>query len=160
DVRALLDGRSVDPAPRGLTLRRTLAYGAAPLLAWSLYWLAFFPGVITSDPADQWGQVLRGRYTDWHPAFHSWLMWLLTRPTGSLASMAAVQVVVAAALCGALLATLRERDAPAGLVWAAAAWLALAPVYAMNVIAVWKDTAFALAVLGVVLCLARIAAEG
>src|SRR2546428_11797105 len=55
-------------------------YAALPLAAWSVYWLAFFPGVIAHDSLVQWKEILDGRYDDWHPAFHTWTLWLLTRP--------------------------------------------------------------------------------
>jgi hypothetical protein len=131
-------------------------YGAFPLAVWLLYWLAFFPGMVEYDGLDQWRQIVEGRYNDWHPAFHTWIMWLLTRPGRSFGSMTLIQLLVAAGLAGALLARARRLGAPAWLIWAAAAWLALSPVFALNLIAVWKDTAFALVLLWMTLLLLRV----
>src|SRR2546428_13458629 len=55
-------------------------YAALPLAAWSVYWLAFFPGVIAHDSLVQWKEILDGRYDDWHTPFHTWTLRLLTRP--------------------------------------------------------------------------------
>ena len=38
---------------------------ALPLLAvWLTYWLALFPGLISLDSVNQWGQIVTGRYDD------------------------------------------------------------------------------------------------
>ncbi len=140
----------------GRRLRAQLGWArwAAPLAAvWLVWWLAFFPGVVSYDSLDQWRQILAGKYQNWHPALHTWTLWLLTRVGHSFASVSLVQVALTAALLGRLLAVARRLGAPRWLVWAAAGWLALSPLFGRGVIAVWKDDAFALAVLWTVLLL-------
>src|SRR5438128_865374 len=135
-------------------------YAALPLAAWSVYWLAFFPGVIAHDSLVQWKEILDGRYDDWHPAFHTWTFWLLTRPWRSLGAVSLSQVLITGLLVGHFLATARRLGAPAWAPWSVAVWLALSPVFGMNVIAVWKDTAFGLALLWTTGLLLRSRARG
>jgi len=135
-------------------------YAALPLAAWSVYWLAFFPGVIAHDSLVQWKEILDGRYDDWHPAFHTWTLWLLTRPWRSLGAVSLSQVLITGLLVGDFLATARRLGVPAWAPWSVAAWLALSPVFGMNVIAVSKDTAFGLALLWTTGLLLRSRARG
>lgn len=135
-------------------------YGAGPLVAWTIYWLAFFPGVIAHDSLVQWRQILDGRYNDWHPAFHTWTLWLLTRPWHSLGAVSLAQVLITALLVGHLLAAIRRLGTPAWAVWSVVAWLALSPVFGVNIIAVWKDTAFGIAVVWTTLLLLCLAERG
>jgi hypothetical protein len=135
-------------------------YAVLPLSVWLLWWLAFFPGVIEYDALDQWRQIAEGRYDDWHPAFHTWIIWLLTRPGGSFGSMSLVQVLVGAGLAARLLALARRLGSPPSLVWTADAWLALSPVFALNLLAVWKDTAFGLDLVWMTILLLRVVETG
>ena len=132
---------------------RWARYGALPALVWSLYWLAFHPGVVAYDPAVQWHQLVHGRYEDWHPLLHTWLLGLLGRPFDSFAPVALAQVIATALLVGAMLARARRYGTPAWLVWATSLWFALSPAFAYHAIAVWKDTPFTLAIVGLTILL-------
>ena len=136
----------------------SVAYAAAPLVVWTVYWLAFFPGLVSMDSVNQWGQIVTGKYDDWHPVAHTWLVWLLTRPGHSLGTVSFLQVVLTALLVGTICHEVRRLGAPAWLVWGMVAWWTLSPVYAVGTIAVWKDAPFGLAVLWTVLILLRSAA--
>jgi len=135
-------------------------YAAGPLIVWTIYWLAFFPGVISADSLHQWGEILSGRYDDWHPVLHTWLLWLLTRPGHSFGTVSVVQVVLTATLYGHIFAAARRLKTPGWLVSAMVAWLVISPVFGPNVIAVWKDSAFAIAILWVILLMIRIVERG
>ncbi len=135
-------------------------YAAGPLIVWTIYWLAFFPGVISADSLHQWGEILSGRYDDWHPVLHTWLLWLLTRPGHSFGTVSVVQVVLTATLYGHIFAAARRLKTPGWLVSAMVAWLVISPVFGRNVIAVWKDGAFGIAILWVTLLMIRIVERG
>jgi hypothetical protein len=132
---------------------RWARYGAIPALVWSLYALAFYPGVLAYDPFVQWHQLIHGRYEDWHPLLHTWLLGLIAGPFDSFAPVTIVQVIATALLVAALLARARRLGAPAWLVWATSLWFALSPAFAYHVIAVWKDTPFTLALVGLTILL-------
>ena len=129
---------------------------ALPLLAvWLTYWLALFPGLISLDSVNQWGQIVTGRYDDWHPVFHTWVLWLLSRPGHSLGTVSLVQVVLTAVLLGHALSAARQLGVPGWLIWTAVAWFVLSPVFGVGTIAVWKDNAFGLTTLWTVVLLLR-----
>ncbi len=129
---------------------------ALPLLAvWLTYWLALFPGLISLDSVNQWGQIVTGRYDDWHPVFHTWVLWLLSRPGHSLGTVSLVQVVLTAVLLGHALSAARQLGVPGWLIWTAVAWFVLPPVFGVGTIAVWKDNAFGLTTLWTVVLLLR-----
>ncbi len=144
----LLEARGADSG-LGVAARhawRWGRFGAPALVVWLLYWLAFFPGVVSPDPVAQWTEILLGRYTSWHPAAHTALLRLLGWPLGSVAPVAALQIVLGAALIARWLALAHRLGAPGWLVWASAGWLAAAPPYGWNMMAVWKDTPYGLAI--------------
>jgi hypothetical protein len=122
-------------------------YAVGLLTVWIIYWLAFFPGVIMQDALDQWGQIVTGQYDNWHPVFHTWSLWLITYPWHSFGAVSLVQVLLTGLLMGQFLAMIRRLGAPGWMVWGGVFWLAVSPVFGWNVIAVWKDTAFSIAML-------------
>src|SRR5262249_12632316 len=135
-------------------------YAAVPVAAWTVYWLAFFPGVVSHDSIAQWREILEGRYDDWHPAFHTWTLWFLTRPWRSLGAVSLAQVMLGGLLVGGFLAATRRLGASALATWSAAVWLAVSPVFGMSVIAVGKDTAFGLALVWTTMLLLRARMRG
>ncbi len=61
--------------PLGESSARVLiaAWLAAAMCA--VWWSAVsYPGYMTADSLDQWGQAMRGRFTTWHPPFMAMLM--------------------------------------------------------------------------------------
>ncbi|WP_210465334.1 DUF6020 family protein [Rufibacter roseolus] len=63
----------------GTLLRHFVVYALPCLLCWSVYFLAYHPGMMSQDSLDQWRQVSTFDFDDWHPAFLSYLYWLLSR---------------------------------------------------------------------------------
>ena len=99
-------------------------YGTAAALLWLVSLAAAWPGVAMYDTVAQYGQVLSGRYDDWHPPVMARL-WAVLAPVGpGAAPMLALQLatywagfgLIAAAL-GAVgakrRATARPRPGPA-----------------------------------------------
>lgn len=126
-------------------------YGVVPAVVWFGYWIAFFPAVAAYDPLVQWAQIVEGRFNDWHPALHTWILELFAYPFGSPAPLALLQVLLGAIVVARLLAALREHDVPAWIVWGLMLWIAGAPVFGFFIVAVQKDTLFGLAVLATAL---------
>ena len=78
---------------------------------------ACYPGGVNYDVSNQWRQAHSGEFNNWHPLFHTLLMWLLTRVADSYPFVVLVQMVVFAALLACLTAVLHRCGVPA--------WLAL-----------------------------------
>jgi len=53
-----------------------------------MFLLAFYPGILSFDSYSQWQQLSQFKFNDWHPAYHTILMWGITRIWYSPASIA------------------------------------------------------------------------
>jgi hypothetical protein len=116
----------------------------APLLVW---WLGWFPGFMSSDSMDQWGQVLRFDFSNTHPAFHTWLMWLVTRAWTTPGAVTLVQVIAMSVVLALLAKRLSEFGAVSWISGTIAIGLAALPAVAATTVTVWKDVPFTIAIL-------------
>lgn len=96
---------------------------------------------------DQWGQVLRFEFSNTHPAFHSWLMWLVSRAWTTPGAITLVQVVAMSAVLALLARRLAEYGTSPWIAGAIAIGLAALPSVAATTVTVWKDVAFTIALL-------------
>ncbi|NBD14486.1 hypothetical protein [Corallococcus silvisoli] len=118
---------------------------ALPLaLAWGSWWAAFFPGLVSFDPLSQWQQLVQGRFSNWHPAFHTWWLGAFAWPFQSLGAASGFQVLLFATAMGKVLEELGHWKVPAWARWGVVLWAGLSPAVGVNIIAVWKDTPFTL----------------
>jgi len=129
-------------APARANPWRWLGYALPCAGVWSLYLLAFWPGILSQDSIDQWGQMLQGHLIDKHPAFHTMLLWLITRLWLSPAAVALVQIALMAAIVGLGLAWLRSNGVPAWVTWVVCALVAGSLVNGLMVVTLWKDILF------------------
>jgi hypothetical protein len=124
-------------------------------IVWGIYLLAFFPGMMSADSMDQWGQVLTGIFVDHHPAFHTFLIWLLTRITLSPTVIAIAQIIVLAFVAGLWFAFFESLGIRRWVIWLFAFIFAVIPVNGTMVNTLWKDIPYSTAVLGLTLILVR-----
>jgi len=125
-----------------------LAYAIPCAGVWTMYLLAFWPGLMSSDSQDQWGQVLRAEFHNYHPAFHTLTLWLITRLWLTPAAVALTQIV---ALSLVFAATARELEA-----WGVCGRVRLLVTLAFScslvngtmVVTLWKDVPYAITCLG------------
>jgi hypothetical protein len=117
------------------------------LTVFALWWAAFYPGLLTYDSRQQWEQAQAWVFVDWHPAFHTWLIALLTRVWYSPAAITSLHVLALAAVLASL--TRRLERFSVRPTWAVlgpcfvAAWPSTGPLLPI----VWKDIPFAISVL-------------
>ncbi len=137
---------------------RALLVGLASVLPLLLWWLGWFPGLLSSDSVDQFGQARSFDINNTHPAIHTLAMWLITRVWDNPGAISLVQVL---ALAGVLALAARRLTA-LGVPWQLAAGSAIAisllPAVGATTIALWKDVPFTLALVWAfleVLALAR-----
>ena len=83
-------------------------YGAALAAAW--------PGGVNYDASNQWRQALSGEYNNWHPVFHTLMIWLVTRLSQNYTVVVIVQILAAAAAQAYFSLVLCESGVPGGLV--------------------------------------------
>lgn len=125
-------------------------------LVWGIYLLAFFPGMMSADSMAQWEQVLSGRFVDHHPAFHTFLLWLVTRIYLSPAVIAIAQIISLAFVAGLWFAFFERMGVRRWIIWLLALIFAFTPVNGTMVNTLWKDIPYSIAVLGITLIIAKI----
>jgi len=123
---------------------------------WGIYLLAFYPGMMSADSMVQWGQVLTGKFVDHHPAFHTFLIWLLTRIYLSPAVIAIAQIIALAVVAGLWFAFFESLGIRRWIIWLFTIIFAVVPVNGTMVNTLWKDIPYSIAVLGLTLIIARV----
>jgi hypothetical protein len=119
-----------------------------PLIMGLIYWLAFFPGVLSFDSVAQWDQLSTFKITNWHPAIHTILMWLLTRIWYSPAIVSLFQVVVASLVIGYGLNSIQKVSQLPGYILIALGFLISAnPLVGIMDVTLWKDILYGFFVL-------------
>lgn len=144
----LLRPRSDGP-PRGGApgARAPLLCAAGCALVGLAYLAAFYPGHMSYDSLNQWGQLTAFELNDHHPVTHTLLLWLLTRGWHSPAAVSLFQILLFAALGGAAVRFLLARGATPGIAAGYAIFYALFPLNAMYAVTLWKDVPYGAAVL-------------
>lgn len=85
------------PFDSGLNeIRWRVLYFAVPLVLFLAKFFIYYPGAMTADSFDQYGQVLSGQYNDWHPVMQTlFSFWIpLTLTGGWIGSISLFQVLV------------------------------------------------------------------
>ena len=139
----LLAGVQLKSAPAVKRKRGYWLIYALPMAAvWGIYLLAFFPGMMSTDSAIQWKQVISGKFNDLHPVFHTLFIWLITRLWFSPATVALFQILSLSLTIGWGISILDEQGLPTWASWILAVIFAVSPVNAGLVITIWKDIPF------------------
>ncbi len=138
-------------------IRASIKYSIPTGITWVIYLLVYFPGMMSADSMDQWNQILTGQFVDHHPAFHTFLEWLVTRIYLSPVSIAVAQIIALAFVAGLWFAFLESLGTRRWIIWSIALIFAITPVNGTMVNTLWKDVPFSTAVLALTLILVRIA---
>ena len=107
--------------------------------------LAFWPGIISQDTIQQWGQMLSFQIESWHSPFHTLTIWLLTRLVESPAFVLAVQVLVMSLAVAWGLRALSVLGVPRQITWSISLLFAIWPVNWIMTISLWKDIPYGIA---------------
>ena len=147
-VWVITAARSAQIEMQPVNLVQRLAFGLPVFGVGIFMLLVYWPGILTADSAEQWQQITTTVFRDWHPVAHTLAMWLITRLWYSPAAIILVQVTVLSLVTGCGLAWAVEQGAPRSAAWLTALLLAFSPVSALINITLWKDAAYAIAMLG------------
>jgi len=129
------------------TLTKLLVY-LIPLFVGIVYWLAFFPGVMSYDSVSQWDQLSTFKITNLHPAFHTIYEWLLTRIWYSPAMISLFQVIFASLVIGyGLLSIQKISRLPGYLLIALGLLISVNPLVGVMDVTLWKDILYSFAIL-------------
>ncbi|NUS17844.1 MAG: hypothetical protein HOY69_41695, partial [Streptomyces sp.] len=135
--------RAVDRVPQPARLPVAVAAACEAVLL--LWWLAFYPGLMSFDTVTYVWQVTTGHWRSDHAVAYDVLVWLSLQLTNGLGVLTLLQTLVLAASLGYACHGLRALGVRGR--WAALAALAVVVVPSTGTfgIFVWKDSAYAIA---------------
>jgi hypothetical protein len=117
------------------------------IVVWGAYLIAFYPGMMQTDSNVQWGQIVTGQFIDYHPVFHTFLIWLITRIWYSPAAVVIFQILFLSFTVAWGIRVLEEHGFPRWSSWVLAALFAFAPLNGNMVIVLWKDIPYSTSLL-------------
>lgn len=119
-------------------------YGIVALL----YFLAYYPGVLTVDSINQWSQShSEYPWNNWHPIGHTFLIWLTSRIWNSPASFVLVQSIMYVYTFSYLSMTLQEKSKKSYLSIIFFVITAVLPYYPLQSVVILKDSLFTYAII-------------
>lgn len=134
---------------------QSFRYAPPCIAVWTLYLLAFWPGLMSPDSIAQWDQVVKTSFSNNYPAFHTLSNWVITRLWLSPAAIAVAQIIALAGVFSLTIAELERWGVSARVrAWVTAAFC-LSPVNGMMVITLWKDIPYSCAMLGLLAVVLR-----
>jgi hypothetical protein len=102
---------------------------------------ASFPGAKSPDTEDQWAQVHSFNFSNWHPAIHTFMIWIVTRVADHYAFVVFVQITLFSIGVGYLIAVMESWGFKKTHLLIAGLFIILNP-YTMNIMMYpWKDLA-------------------
>lgn len=141
--------RPIAPAGARRIALESLGYTVPTIVAGLALLALFYPGLMTVDSFDQWGQATRGEFNDAHPLPYSFFFVAIRALWDSAAAVALAQLLLFAGAAGWLIAVVRRAtDAPGWSAWAASVLLAAYPMTTITAITLWKDVPYTAAVVG------------
>ncbi len=128
-----------------------------PLSLFLLYFFSFYPGPMSFDSIMQWHQLSWFRFLNWHPVFHTMIMWFLTRFWYSPAIVSLFQIILVSLVFLFAMHYLKSRRVPTALLVVLTLYFALHPVHGGFTIILWKDIPFSAMMLWLTLISMKIA---
>ncbi len=134
-----------------------VAPAAVCAAVWSVFLVAFWPGLLSFDSVVQWGQMVTGQLSNGHPALHSMMIWLVTRVWHSPAAVALCQVLALSLTFGLAVREMGRWGVPAWARGLVTVLFAFSPANTALSITLWKDVAYSTTLLAVSTMLMRLA---
>ena len=111
-----------------------------PMVAvWGMFYLTYYPGIITPDGINQWRQIQTGQFNDELPVLHTLLVILITRVWSTPASVILAQIIFLSLTLAWGISVLEESGLPRWAGWVLVAIFTLSPVNGRMVVTLWKD---------------------
>jgi hypothetical protein len=117
-------------------------YSVPMISVWILYLIAFWPGIMVPDTFDQWNQFMVWRFNDWHPVFHTLMLWLFTRIHPSPAPVAIFQILALSFISSWGLYQFEYLGVRKYILWITSIIFAVAQVNSFMVNTLWKDVPY------------------
>ncbi|MCA0985525.1 DUF6020 family protein [Halobacillus yeomjeoni] len=133
---------SVPSAYKNVRKTRILLYSVLPIIAWSMYLIAYYPGTMTPDSLSHWEQIHTHDFSNWHPVVYTWYIMGLTSIWKSPAIVAFSQIIILAIFAGYAGYSIEKRGMPVKWVWVGVVLFSLYPLNGIFPVAIWKDIFF------------------
>lgn len=114
------------------------------LAVYLLWWLAYYPGIMTPDSLDQWRQAISHSYSDAHPFTSSLVMSFFRAIYDTPAWISLLQVIIMSGTIGLTLGYCVRRGVSKYIVGTLLAGFALWPVFGIYTVTIWKDILFSI----------------
>jgi hypothetical protein len=116
-------------------------------IVWSYYLVVYYPGLISWDFYVQWHEMAGNTpFTDWHPFFHTLVIWAVTRIWFSPAMVSIAQIFFMSLVVGLLASKVRKFDMPLILIVMLVCFYALFPLNGFYAVSLWKDIGYSIAI--------------
>lgn len=126
------------------------------LLVFLLYWLSFYPALMSADSFDQWTQMVNFKFSDHHPVFHTLSNWLITRVWFSPASIALLQILYTSVIFGYGMTVLERSKIQKNKILIISSIFAVLPINGMISISLWKDVPYSVSLLWLTIIMYKI----
>ena len=137
-----------------LPVKVFLGFCLPAFFVWSFFLLVFYPGTMNADSLTQWSEIETFKFTAIHPPIYALCMWLGTFLWDSPATTALFQILAASIVVGGAFSLLWKAGVHRALVLGLYAITVLSPRNNTTLIALVKDTPYAIALLAMVVLLA------
>ncbi|MVP01459.1 hypothetical protein [Paenibacillus lutrae] len=138
-------------------INSSIIYYMLPLSIWLIYWLAFFPGLMSGDSLDQWRQIHTLELNDAHPAFHTLINWLLTQFWDSPAIISLSQIIFMVIIFGKTMVLLERKFNVSRITLILLCLvISILPVNGMLLNNLWKDIPYSICLLWLTLLLMKV----
>jgi hypothetical protein len=114
-------------------------YALPPILIWTLYLIAFFPGAMTRDSMAQWDQAHTGEFNDWHPVVYTLFIMLLKQIWDSPAIVGFSQILIISLIFGYCMFQFEKAGAKKSILLFVSFVFAISPINGIYSITIWKD---------------------
>jgi hypothetical protein len=124
-----------------------IKYSLPVLISSIIVLLIYYPAVMSGDSLVQWVQSHNFQLTDQHPAFHTLMIWLVTKIWDSPAAVAAAQILFLSIVVSWGIGNLVKRGMPVKIGWLISILFAGSPVNWLFVVTLWKDIPYGISLL-------------
>lgn len=121
----------------------------------SLWTVAFYPGIMTSDSVDQWRQASDLRLSDWHPYLHTLYLAFFQRLFRSPFAVAVFQVLATAGFFSYTFAYFWKKNVSKKLLITLFLLFVFSIPIGIYNVTIWKDVPFSLSVIACAFFLAK-----
>ncbi len=130
-----------------------LFYFVVSLAILTLYFLSFYPGILTADSLDQWSQMHNFVFSDIHPVFHTLIIYLITRIWANPAAVVIFQVLYFSFALAIVFSYFKSRGLSSILLIILLVLVTINPISGTMVVTIWKDVLYTINLLILGFCL-------